>query len=328
MSSVILREQNNQHQLLMVEVERKLTDVASFQYLLSLESKQSRETMSSHLNNVARLFGVADHAMFRWELLDSDVVFYIRERFQTLGLSPATINTILCAIRQTVKHAFMKKQISHENYDRIKLVKNLKASKVAANRVLSSEEIQNFLSACDDNSFAGLRDATLFLTMIACGLRRAEAVAINIEQIDLNQREIIITGKGSKERRVWYPELTADYLREYLQELRGHGAGALFVRMNKYDDPVLSNKKSLQSVPGMTPPAVNYILKNRGLLGNIDGFKPHDLRRTFATKQLSSGTDIKTVSKLLGHASITTTQIYDLRGDDVARKAAREHQIF
>ncbi|WDE02368.1 tyrosine-type recombinase/integrase [Thalassomonas actiniarum] len=328
MSSVISREQNHQHQPLMVQVERKLNDVASFQYLLSLESKQSRETMSSHLNNVARLFGVADHAMFRWELLDSDIVYYIRGRFQTLGLSPATINTILCAVRQTVKHAFMKKQISHENYDRIKLVKNLKASKVVANRVLSSEEIRNFLSACDDNSFAGLRDATLFLTMIACGLRRAEAVAINIEQIDFNQREIIITGKGSKERRVWYSELTADYLREYLQELRGNEAGALFVRMNKYDDPVLSSKKSLQSVPGMTPPAVNYILKNRGLLGNIDGFKPHDLRRTFATKQLSSGTDIKTVSKLLGHASIATTQIYDLRDDDVAKKAAREHQIF
>jgi len=328
MSSVITRDHNGQHQPLTVEVERKLTDVASFQYLLSLESDKSRETMRSHLNNVARLFGVSDHAMFRWELLDSDVVYYIRERFQTLGLSPATINTILCAIRQTVKHAFMKKQISHENYDRIKLVNNLKASKIVSNRVLSSEEIRDFLSACDDNSFAGLRDAVLFLTMVGCGLRRAEAVAIKIDQIDLAHREIVITGKGSKERRVWYPQLTADYLREYLQELRGKGPGALFVRMNKYDDPVLSSKKSLSTVPGITPPAVNYILKKRGLLGSVDGFKPHDLRRTFATKQLSTGTDIKTVSKLLGHASIVTTQIYDLRDDDVAKKAARDHQIL
>ena len=327
MSSLLTQEHDNPHQALALKIERKISDAASFQYLLTLESDKSRETMSSHLNNVARLFGVQEHSVFRWELLDSDVVYYIRRKYQDLGLAPATINTVLCAIRQTVKHAFMKKQMSHENYDRIRLVNNLKAKKVNSNRVLNSEEIRNFLDICDDNSFAGLRDATLFLTLISCGLRRAEAVAIDAEHLDINNREIIITGKGNKERRVWFPEFTADYIREYLKALRGTDRGSLFVRMNKYDDPVLSKKNS-DIVPGMTPPAVNYILKNRGLIGNIDGFKPHDLRRTFATKQLTAGTDIKTVSKLLGHASIATTQIYDLRGDDVAKKAGQDHQIF
>ena len=310
-------------------VDRKLRQCPSAQYLGALQSDKSRRTMSSHLNKVAQLFGVPEHSQFQWELLDADVVDYIRRSFADDGLAPNTINALLCAVRGTTKKAFQMQMMAHENYDRIKLVQNLKATRVASRRVLTTAEIRMFLAACDDNTFKGLRDSALFALVVGCGLRRSEAINIELKHMDLASGEIIITGKGNKQRPVWMTDITQKFMDEYIRELRGRDPGYLIVRMKSNDDPMLRSQKSPDSVPGIAPDSVNDIFKSRGLEGNMESFKPHDLRRTFATQHLDDGTDIRLVSRLLGHANVaTTTQAYDFTEDNAARDAAKGRDFY
>ena len=123
------------------------------------------------------------------------------------------------------------------------------------------------------------------------------------------------------------PEITFEYLMEYISEIRTNQPGPLLVRFNSEDEPLL-DKLNFETEGFLKAPAVNYILKQRNLSAKTTkAFKPHDLRGTYATNQIDAGTDIFVVSNLLGHANIATTQVYDLREDDAAIKAAREFKV-
>jgi integrase/recombinase XerD len=293
----------------------------SARYLMQLGSSSSRQTVASQLNRISRLFSVHDHSDFLWESLDSDIIYLIREKLKTFW-SPVTINAAISAVKGTCEVAFQFKQIDADRYWRIKNVKKLKSVRVPSGRELSGMEARVFLNACDDNSFTGLRDSALFSLIIGSGLRRAEAASLHNENIDISKREVKVTGKGDKQRKVWIPEDAVPFLHSYKDELRGDSDGPFFVRFGKDDEPRLKSKKEI------APSSVNHIFNERIEAFNIEIFKPHDLRHTYATKLLREGVDLKTVSRLLGHSSITTTQIYDLRDESVARDAALNHRIF
>jgi integrase/recombinase XerD len=297
----------------------------SYQYLVTLNSNESRRTMESHLNSIARILGLNFHYEIQWEKVDSAIVYLIREKLKTTDLSYKTINTKITAIKQTMESAFASGLISSEIYQRIKLVKQIPGVKVRSQRLVQHNEIKTFLSACDDGTLSGLRDQSLFLMMIGCGLRRAEVVGMNIDDLTAGSREIIIRGKGNKERKIWMPDIVEEHLSTYLLEVRGFGEGALFCRFYSDDEPAV---KDDGKVKGMSLGAINYIFKKRALIKNISKFKPHDLRGTYATTLLQNGNDINTVKNLLGHESISTTQIYDLRDESTAKDAALKHRIF
>ena len=300
----------------------------SYLYLISLDSAGSRKTMASCLNTVAKFFGVDNHINFAWELLTYEAVCAIRTTMIENNSAPSAINLKLTAIKQACKAAFRISLMNAEGYEKIKLVERVKGKRVRTQRIVTTQEIQQYLKACDDNSFMGLRDAVLFLLMIGCGLRRAEAVRIMICDIDLVTDEIIINGKGKKQRKVWLPQLAKEYLQTYITEFRSMQSGPLIIKFAINDEMVNGFLKDDLSCC-LCPDAVNYIVKKRGIkLGGLDSFKPHDLRGSYATKQLESGTPIQTVQHLLGHSDISTTQIYDLSDESAAKKAAKNHSIL
>ncbi|WP_440877064.1 tyrosine-type recombinase/integrase [Thalassotalea sp. PLHSN55] len=300
----------------------------SYLYLISLDSAGSRKTMASCLNFVARFFGVDNHINMAWEHLTYESVCAIRTTLINTNSAPSAINLKITAIKQVCKAAFRISLMSADSYEKIKLVERVKGKRVRTQRIITTAEIQQYLKACDDNSFMGLRDAVIFLLMIGCGLRRAEVVKIMIEDINFATCEIIINGKGNKQRKVWMPQLAKEYLDAYIQEIRTMAPGPLILKYAINDEISLQYLKNDMSCC-LAPDSVNYILKKRGIaLAGLDKFKPHDLRGSYATKQLMSGTPIQTVQKLLGHSDISTTQIYDLSDENEAKNAALTHAII
>lgn len=174
---------------------------------------------------------------------------------------------------------------------------------------LTVEEIRHLIEMPDQSLPQGQRDAAMLELFYAAGLRISELVSMNVEQVDLNTKEILIRGKGSRERIVLIGDYAARALNVYLDNGRPQLLGdknneALFV--NRYGGrlPARRVQKILEKYAGLINKKVH----------------PHMLRHTFATHLLDGGADLRVVQELLGHASLTSTQIYT----HVTRSQARK----
>ena len=181
----------------------------------------------------------------------------------------------------------------------------LRAAKQAQRfpKVLSEEQITTLLNTPDTAEALGLRDRTMLELMYASGLRVSEIVSLKTVALGLNEGVVrVVNGKGGKERLVPFGAEAGDWLRRYLQEARH----------------VLLEGKTCQEVfvgrhtgSGLTRQAFWSIIKRYAQLADIKvPLSPHTLRHAFATHLLNHGADLRVVQLLLGHADISTTQIY------------------
>lgn len=282
-------------------------------YLLSLSSARSRQTMTSFLNIVARILGAGDLMDCNWAALRRHHVLALTEMLRDAGLAVATVNTYLSAIRGVAMEAWMLKQIGVEDYQHIRAVRSVRGSALPRGRALSREEIRGLFAVCEaDRSSKGLRDAALLAVLLGCGLRRSEAVALSYEDIIPGERALKVLGKGNKQRLAYVPAGTWQRLMLWTDQIRGEQPGPLFTRIRRHD--CLTDDR-------LTDQAVYHILQVRQQEAGLEKCAPHDLRRTFATAMLDNGEDLITVKDAMGHASVTTTQKYDRRGEKKLRRA-------
>lgn len=168
--------------------------------------------------------------------------------------------------------------------------------------VLSVEETVALLSQPDLRTPQGLRDRTILEVLYAGGLRVSELVGLDITDIDLARGEVRVLGKGDKERIALLGEPAVHWLRAYLAEARPRlvgapGAGAA----------VFVNRRGGR----LTARSVQSLLRQYTIMAGIDKrITPHVLRHTFATHLLDGGADLRVVQELLGHAQLSTTQVY------------------
>lgn len=284
-------------------------------YLLSLNSPRSRQTMGSFLGVVARLLGAESASTCIWGSLRRHHIMAVTELLRDTGRATATVNTYLSALKGVAREAWMLKMMDVESYQHILAVRNLRGSRLPRGRALTTSEIRYLFSVCEaDKSCIGPRDAALLGTILGCGLRRSEAVGLNLSDIVTHERALRVLGKGNKERLAYMPAGTWQRLQTWIDEVRGEKEGPLFTRIRRFD--ALTNDR-------LTDQAVYHILQVRQKQAGIAKCAPHDLRRTFATAMLVNGEDLITVKDALGHASVTTTQQYDRRGE-ARLQAARE----
>ncbi|KEA50737.1 integrase [Mangrovibacter sp. MFB070] len=282
-------------------------------YLLSLNSLRSRQTMSSFLGIIAHMLGSDSSHTFPWGSLRRHHVLAIIELLRDSGRATATVNTYLSALKGVAKEAWMLHQIDVESYQQIISVRNLRGSKLPRGRALHRDEIRKLFQVCDnDHSCKGPRDAALLGVLLGCGLRRSEAVSLSLKDIITAERAIKVLGKGNKERIAFLPEGSWQRLHIWIDQVRGENPGPIFTRIRRHDDVTLDR---------LTDQAVYHILDVRQKQACIDKCAPHDLRRTFATALLDNGEDLITVKDAMGHASVTTTQQYDRRGQERLRTA-------
>ena len=282
-------------------------------YLLSLNSPRSRQTMASFLSIVADMLGSASMDACSWGSLRRHHVMAVTELLRDSGRATATVNIYLSALKGVAKEAWMLRLMDVESFQHIRAVRNLRGSRLPRGRALLPEEILALFSTCeDDGSSIGLRDAAMLGVILGCGLRRSEAVGLDLSDVVTHERALRVLGKGNKERLAYMPAGTWQRLTMWIEQVRGEREGPLFTRIRRFD--TLTNDR-------LTDQAVYHVLQVRQRQAGIAKCAPHDLRRTFATAMLDNGEDLITVKDAMGHASVTTTQQYDRRGEARLRTA-------
>lgn len=282
-------------------------------YLLSLNSARSRQTMTSFLNIVARMLGAGSLADCSWGALRRHHVLALIEMLRDANRAVATVNTYLSALKGVASEAWMLKLMDVESWQHIRAVRQVRGSALPRGRALAPEEIRALFAACEAESGSiGVRDAALLAVILGCGLRRSEAVALSYEDIVPGDRALKVLGKGNKERLAYVPAGAWQRLQYWVDQVRGEAPGPLFPRIRRHD-VVTENR--------LTDQAVYHILQVRQLQAGIEKCAPHDLRRTYATALLDNGEDLITVKDAMGHASVTTTQKYDRRGEARLKRA-------
>lgn len=283
-------------------------------YLASL-SESSRRPQRGALNTIAQLvMPDSDAETFPWHMLRYQHTQAIRTMLAE-QYSASTANRHLSALRGVLKECWRLGYTDAETYHRaadLKAIKGEKAAQAEKGRHLQAGEFSAMLTACQDGTQAGYRNAALLSVGYACGLRRSELTGLDVADFDADAEALTVRqGKGNKERIVPVSGGALGALLDWLH-VRGDAPGPLFVGIRRGDNPTGDR---------LTPQGVYDILAGLAARAEVKDFTPHDLRRTFAGDLLDAGADIATVQKLMGHANVSTTAGYDRR-DAKAKRAA------
>lgn len=171
---------------------------------------------------------------------------------------------------------------------------------------LHFDEVEDMLEQIDTSNESGLRDRAIIELLYSGGLRVSELVNLNRDSINLERREFMVRGKGSKDRPIFISEACADRVRDYL-DARTDSLPALFLNNSRN----LNEVDTSGSYRRITARSVERIVEKYARLAGITKHvSPHTLRHSFATDLLMNGADLRAVQSMLGHADISTTQIY------------------
>jgi integrase/recombinase XerD len=167
---------------------------------------------------------------------------------------------------------------------------------------LSVEEIDNLIAAIDLTTNEGERNRAMLETLYGCGLRVSELVTLKISDLFFEEGFIKITGKGNKQRFVPISDFTQKFIQIYRDTIRTH-----LTIQKGFEDTLFLNRRGKQ----LTRAMIFTIIKNLALEINLyKTISPHTLRHSFATHLLENGADLRSIQLMLGHESITTTEIY------------------
>lgn len=214
-------------------------------------------------------------------------------------LKKITQNFHIIAIRSLLKY-LAKRDIQSLAAEKIEIGKNPSHDI----EFLEANELDRLLAATDGIDLKTLRDKAILELLFSAGLRVSELINLNREQLNLQQQEFSVRGKGDKIRIVFVSNTAKHALEKYLAK-RLDIDPALFVRFSKNSTAL--NAQSLRLTPRSIQRIVKYYAHKAGIVKDVH---PHTLRHSFATDLLQNGADIRSVQAMLGHSSITTTQIY------------------
>lgn len=222
------------------------------------------------------------------------------------GQIPATLkkrtqNYYLIALRSFLKF-LTKRGYKVVSPDVIELAKTEERSL----DLITRDELNRLLLAPEESNLKGLRDRAILEMLFSTGLRVSEICSLN-KDLDLSRDEFPIRGKGEKVRVVFLSKRSKDTIKEYLSN-RDDMDEAMFVQVpGKGGQEVLNRQETIR----LSPRSIERLVKFYGIKAGISKkVTPHVIRHSFATDLLSNGADLRSVQALLGHANITTTQIY------------------
>ncbi|MGL4574522.1 MAG: site-specific tyrosine recombinase XerD [Burkholderiaceae bacterium] len=266
---------------------------------LWLEDGLSKNTLSAYRTDVAALAQfLARRAKGLKAAVEGDLHDYFAARMHDAkAKTSSSSNRRLASLRRFFAWAKRQGHIQQDPTVRIDMAKRTPRLP----KVLSEAQVESLLAAPNVESPLGLRDRTMLELIYASGLRVSELVMITVVQVGMNEGVLRVTGKGAKERLVPFGETARDWLARYMRDARpqilsGQMADALFVTARG---------------AGMTRQMFWTLIKKYAQAADIRvPLSPHTLRHAFATHLLNHGADLRVVQLLLGHADITTTQIY------------------
>ncbi len=271
-----------------------------------IDKNQSNKTLENYRHYLARFLDFAGDIRpkeINYALVQKYRLHLNRLEIKGKSLGKNTQNYHVIALRAFLKYL-------HKNDIETLSAEKIELAKIPERTVdfLTREEVETIMKEVDTSKEIGLRDRAILECLYSTGLRVSELCNLNIEQVNLKTREFAVRGKGNKMRIVFLSERAQDWISQYLK-LRSDNYDPLFISYsrrskNKID---LDNGES-RRLQRDTIEAI--VAKYRRLAGIVKKVTPHTLRHSFATQLLQNGADIRSVQEMLGHSSITTTQIY------------------
>ena len=264
---------------------------------LKYQKNYSDYTINNYKHDIIEYLEYLNSESLEFKSIEySDIRFFLMYLKDTKKDDNTSINRKLSSLRGFYKYLANEKVVKSNVFS---LVNGPKRSKKLP-RYFEYNELEELFNVPDTRTPLGQRDSLILEMLYATGVRVGELVNIKVSDIDLGRRNIIILGKGNKERFVTYGEYCEDILKTYLNT----GRVSLNVKQSEY---LFLNNNGGQ----LTDRGVRFILdkliQKTSLNKNIS---PHMIRHSFATHLLNEGCDLLTVQKLLGHESIKATQIY------------------
>lgn len=216
------------------------------------------------------------------------------------SLKKITQNYHIIALRAFLKY-MSKRDIETLSAEKIELGDFTKKEL----EVINIDEFERILNVIDLSKIGGLRDRAMLETLFSTGLRVSELISLDRDRINLETGEFMVRGKGKKDRVVFLDGNAKNWLNKYLEK-RKDKIKPVFINFRGKRD-IVSNEDNKR----LTQRSVQRIVKKYArLAGIVKNITPHGLRHLFATDLLQGGADLRSVQTMLGHASITTTQIY------------------
>ncbi len=279
----------------MEEAYRLLDDFLNF---LTVEKGLSRNTIEAYSRDIIKYLSfLTDEGISPLNAASSHIVSFL-SKLKENSISVRSYTRNLVAVRMFYRFLLKNSKISilpTANIDMPKLAKGLPG-------VLSLEEVEAILNSPTTEKHRGLRDKAMLETLYATGMRVSELVSVKLNDLNLQTGYIIAYGKGSKERIVPIGEIAITYIKRYIDSSR-----PVFLKNRKSEHLFITSRGRKLTRQGFWA-----VIKRYSLSAGIprDRVKPHAIRHSFATHLLERGADLRAIQTMLGHADISTTQIY------------------
>ena len=296
-------------------------EIADFLSSLSVEKGFSNNTHDAYRNDLTQFAAFVreqvardDGAQPGWETIDRSLLLNYLVHLKERSYAPATMARKVAAVKSffnfLVAEGVLEKTPA-EGLPGPKVGKSLP-------KAISVDEVERLLELPDSvNTPEAKRDKAMLELLYAGGMRVSELVSMNLADLNLESGFVRCFGKGAKERIIQIHEKAVRAIKEYLAEARLHLLG------NKEEEALFLNRRGER----LTRQGFWLILKTYAKAAGIKaGISPHTLRHSFATHMLSGGADLRAVQELLGHANITSTQIYThLTSEHMRRDYEKAH---
>ena len=277
--------------------------VESFLRWMTVERGRAVNTVVSYRRDLTRYVHYIHEQGYTLLTVDESIVENYVRRLQGSGAAVATTARNLAAIRMV--HGFLVAEDVRPD-DPVARVEGVRVPG-GVPKPLSVEEVESLLSVMTGESSLEIRDRALLEFLYATGARISEACDVNLDDIDLSSRVVRLFGKGSKERVVPFGRIAESHLRKYFDVGgRPHLIPETWAKSSDREAVFLTNRgRRLNRQKAWN------IVRDAGVRANIQReLSPHVLRHSCATHMLEHGADLRIVQEMLGHATISTTQIY------------------
>ena len=272
--------------------------ISDFKDYLKIERGLSKNSIISYEHDLIKLtkFLEIDKRIKPLQLSPEIIKEFIR--YLSKDVSPSTQSRIISGIKSFYEYLLFEKLIKSNPLAEIEQPKTQRKLP----DTLSIDEINLMVSKIEKNKNEYYRNIAIIETMYGCGLRVSELINLKISDLYLDEDFLKVTGKGNKQRLVPISSINKKCIVNYLNESRSK------IKINlTHSDTLFLNRRG----KGLTRAMIFTIVKNLTKLAGVKkNISPHTFRHSFATHLLENGADLKTIQQMLGHESITTTEIY------------------
>jgi len=295
-----------------IPIIKHINDFLEYLEIEKGSASKTQENYAHYLNKFAKWLKITKQDGLLPHELTSEHIWQYRIFMARSPISETNNNTLtkktqnyyLIALRSLLTF-FTNRDIQSLPVEKIKLAKREKSEQTI--KFLTLDQVEKLLLTPDTSHNIGLRDRAILEVLFSTGLRIAELVALNKDQIkiksDTKDIELSITGKGGHVRTVYFSERTVRWLKKYLDSRKDNDK-ALFINYR-------SRKENDQSPIRLTVRSIERMVEKYSKIAGLPiKVTPHVLRHTLATDLLNQGADLRVVQEILGHQSVATTQIY------------------